>query len=547
MKTTILFTCFLLTSTSFISYSQNPYLGVSAKDAQLIDRLEIKSKFSNLRFAAVKPFDRKDVTKEIEDINTISDSDISKVDKQNIQSFLLGNIEWSSVAQSSYSRPLWRNFYRTKRDFYQVDTTDFFLAINPVIYYQQMFEKNNKQNLFLNSRGVSIRGLIKKRIHFYLYVTDNQERAPSYVQQWINDKYAIPGGGFLKSFKQTGVDYFDSRSGISINLGKRVDVQLAYDRNFIGTGYRSLFLSDFSYNMLFLKLSTKWRKFNYRNIIAQLIQPSLHYDRKYLQANYLTFDATNWLSLGIFDAVVYGRNSKISPLNVLPIPFMHVSENEQRYPNNSFVGLDAKANVLKSFQLYSQVLVNRISLKELKGRRDWWGNRFGYQLGAKYVDAFGINNLDLQLEHNRVRPFTYSSQDSIGTYTHYNQPLAHPLGANFQEFVGIAKYQPLEKVYFQFKIIKFKQGLDSSGYSFGSNVFTDYKSRRGDYGYTIGSGNTANCINASLLASYELKENLNLDLNLQQRTYKTKVGGNNNPAVISVGIRWNAARRDFDF
>ena len=49
------------------------------------------------------------------------------------------------------------------------------------------------------------------------------------------------------------------------------------------------------------------------------------------------------------------------------------------------------------------------------------------QLGAKYVDAFGINNLDLQLEMNRVRPFTHSHNDSISNYTHYNQPLAHPL------------------------------------------------------------------------------------------------------------------------
>ena len=56
----------------------------------------------------------------------------------------------------------------------------------------------------------------------------------------------------------------------------------------------------------------------------------------------------------------------------------------------------------------------------------------GIQLGAKYIDAFGIKNLDLQLEYNRVRPFTYSHRDSVANYTHYNQPLAHPLGANFR-------------------------------------------------------------------------------------------------------------------
>jgi hypothetical protein len=60
----------------------------------------------------------------------------------------------------------------------------------------------------------------------------------------------------------------------------------------------------------------------------------------------------------------------------------------------------------------------------------------GLQLGAKYINALGIKNLDLQLEYNRVRPFTYSHRDSVANYTHYNQPMAHPLGANFSETIG---------------------------------------------------------------------------------------------------------------
>ncbi|MEI2709900.1 MAG: hypothetical protein V9E96_12960 [Chitinophagaceae bacterium] len=60
---------------------------------------------------------------------------------------------------------------------------------------------------------------------------------------------------------------------------------------------------------------------------------------------------------------------------------------------------------------------------------------------VKYIDAFGIKNLDVQVETNVVRPFMYASTDSFSSYNHYNQPLAHPLGANFKEYIGIVRYQ----------------------------------------------------------------------------------------------------------
>src|SRR5213078_2100497 len=106
----------------------------------------------------------------------------------------------------------------------------------------------------------------------------------------------------------------------------------------------------------------------------------------------------------------------------------------------------------------------------------------------KYIDAFGIKNLDLQLETNRVRPFTYSHYDSISNYTHYNQPLAHPLGANFQEFIGIINYQPLPKLFINSKTIYYTQGLDSNGVNFGANPFNDYQTRTKDEGFKVGSG-----------------------------------------------------------
>ena len=40
-----------------------------------------------------------------------------------------------------------------------------------------------------------------------------------------------------------------------------------------------------------------------------------------------------------------------------------------------------------------------------------------------------------------VRPYTYAHHNPQQNYAHYNQPLAHPLGANFSEFLVMANYK----------------------------------------------------------------------------------------------------------
>ena len=77
-------------------------------------------------------------------------------------------------------------------------------------------------------------------------------------------------------------------------------------------------------------------------------------------------------------------------------------------------------------------MLDEFTAKEMFANNGYWANKYGIQLGGKYFDAFGVRNLDLQAELNMVRPYTYSHYDSTSNYTHYNQPLAHPLGADFR-------------------------------------------------------------------------------------------------------------------
>jgi hypothetical protein len=40
-------------------------------------------------------------------------------------------------------------------------------------------------------------------------------------------------------------------------------------------------------------------------------------------------------------------------------------------------------------QFYGQFLLDEFNLEQIKSGDGWWANKWGLQLGAKYVNAFG--------------------------------------------------------------------------------------------------------------------------------------------------------------
>ena len=548
------------------------YLNQAAKESHFIDRLEIKQQTNtDLNFSTLNPFNRKYIVKEatfldsarmgyedstgVDKFREWTDLGLTDVDEYNMQSLLMNNSEWVTTPKENFTskKRLLNNFYKTKANFLEVNNKDLFLAVNPVLQLHQAFEPSNNERIFLNSRGINVRGLIAKKIGFSSYITDNQERGPQYFQEQVNTYRAVPGNGFYKTFKKTGVDYFDARGYITFNAAKFIDFQFGYDKNFIGNGYRSLFLSDWGNSYLFAKINTKVWKFNYQNIFMELMPQFTKtgdtlLDRKYAAMHHLSMNVTKWLNIGLFEGIIFGRKNRFDFQYLNPVIFYRHIEGSIGSPDNVVEGLDFKANIAHRLQFYGQFLLDEFILSELRKNPNSWVIKYGYQLGAKYVDAFGIKNLDLQGEVNRVRPFTYSHYDQVTNYSHYNQPLAHPLGANFQEFIGIAHYQPAPKWTIDARAIYFYKGLDSTGRNFGGNIFENYTTRTGDLGYYVGSGTKAKCFNGTALVSYELVQNLFLDASFQYRTYKIdNQPVQSNTTLVTAGIRLNMFKRVYDF
>lgn len=541
----------------FSAAAQTTYLPLGSEDNIVIERMEIKAgNDSILNFSKTRPYSRRNIVAAFDPAGYALTQG-NRIDDYNLDRLLINSAEWSDRGKTIglSKKPVWKNFYRSKANLYEVHSKDFDLAVNPVLSFQFSKENDNDETLFLNSRGVRVRGRIANKIGFDTYVTDNQERDPLYVQQWVNTYKAVPGEGYYKSFKTTGYDYFDARGYFTFGVTKYIDVAFGYDKNFIGSGYRSLFLGDFSNNTLFLKLNTKIWRINYQNLFMELhtTEPRAA-DRllrkKYAVMHHLDVNITKSVNVGLFEGIIFGRPDHFEFGYLNPIIFYRSIEQQNGSFDNAVAGLDLKANIKHSVQVYGQLLFDEFVLDELRKNRGSWVNKWGIQAGAKYIDAFGIKNLDLQAETNRVRPFTYSHNDSIANYTHYNQPLAHPLGANFQEFIGIARYQPAPRWLLQAKLFFWKQGIDSSTtVSYGSNIFLPNTLRNRDLGFHIGEDVfQAKTFIASFLLSYELRQNLFIDVSAFYRKYDVAAQAiSGKTTVVSIGVRLNATRREFDF
>ncbi len=544
-------------------YAQADFITNGSRQYDIIDRLQVLlGNDSVLNFSSVRPLDRRVITERLAHLQSALAAKhirLSKADQYNLQLLLQDNFEWTPNAPIDTALPIKQLFSQhalTHTAQFGIGKKDFSLFINPVGAYQTGSDNQLAQRTFLNTRGFYLRGKLGKNIGFYSYYRTQQERNPLYVQQYVQQYNAVPGVGYFKKMAEGGYDYFDGRGGITVRASKGIDLAFVYDKVFIGDGFRSLILADGSQSYLHLKLNARFWKFNYHNIFAELtsaFKPTLEGDflrpKKYMAFHYLDFQLTKRINIGFYENVIFGRQNGFDFNYLNPVIFYQTAQQQLGSPDKLTLGFNAKANVGKRTQLYSQLVINEFLINEiLHYRNGFWSNKQALQVGGKMVNFLGVPNLDVQGEINLIRPFVYSHRDSVGTFSHYNQPLAHPLGANLKEFIAIVKYQPIPRLHLLGKLIYTRQGLDSANRNFGSNIFRSYNDNQGIlYGYKTAGGKLSTILIASLQAAYEVLPNIFLDANVFLRNQKIAGQVPFNSQLVSLGLRVNMQRRNFDF
>ncbi len=555
--------CWLLCQ---IAQAQSTFIPLNDPAYHTLDRIEIKSDtLGGYIHTSTKPYVRLDAVLHAESADEANDARFRKTDRQFQYLIYKDNNEWSDFGLVDSKKPIFKHFYRYKTDLLRIkDYGDFYLSLNPVLYFNMGVNSDGGGVRFLNTRGLELRGMISEKLGFYTFLGENQAAYPDYIQNRIGQTAAVPGEGRFKEFESRvagdffapGVDFFTARGYITFQPIERIRLQLGHDKNFIGNGIRSLLLSDFGNSYFFLKANTQVWRFNYQNLFMQLTGqfPLSTADtllpRKFAAIHHLSFNATRWLNIGLFEGVIFNRPDNRFELAYLnPIIFYRAIEHELGSPDNVLLGLDYKANFMRHFSLYGQLLVDEFKFSEISNKQGWWANKIAWQAGLKYIDVAGVSNLDAQIEYNTARPYTYTHHNEGGNYTHYNQALAHPLGANFRELMGVLQYRTFKQFHFKLTMLYAQQGLDNTDdtTNWGGNIFLDSDTREQDYGNKLLQGISTTTLLADISLSQMWKHNLFFDLGYTYRQQQTANNDTRHQHFFSAGMRLNIARKQWLF
>lgn len=435
------------------------------------------------------------------------------------------NLRLQKNASGWWARKLWNE------NLVQIQGEDYWFTLNPVVDLQLgRASQSDNPNTFVNTRALNFRGGLGKQLNFTTTVFESQGRFAGYYNQYAEsikpsggNPAIIPGVGIAKRFKDDAYDFPLAEANITFAPNQFIDLQLGYGRNFIGDGYRSLLESDGASPYPYFKINTNFWKIKYTNTYMWLkdVRPEVTVDRtyatKFMANHYLSWNVSNRLNLGFFESVVWTKdnNRGFDMSFVNPIIFYRAVEfSSSSRSGNALLGLSFKYKWNAAINMYGQFLVDEFSLGDIKERDNSWKNKFGYQLGAKYYNAFQVKNLLLQLEYNHVRPYVYSHSNPITNYAHNNQSLGHQWGGNFNEFIAIARYQK-GRIFADAKITTGTRGLDfdtlEDSFNYGGNIYKDYDEKRPfDKGVKVGQGNKTKVFIADIQGGYLVNSTTNL-------------------------------------
>lgn len=449
---------------------------------------------------------------------------------------------------------------------------EYWITLDPGVDLQVGKDLDADINTYNNTRLVYTQGGIGKNLSFFAVVYESQGRFADYFNRYAEsirpyggNPAIIPGRGVAKKFKSDSYDYPVATGHISYTPSKYFNIQLGHGKTFIGDGYRSLLMSDNASSYPYFKLNTTFWKFKYTNTWMSLRDVRLEatdggsFGTKYMANHYLSYNITKRLNIGLFESVIWQNdNNRGFDFNYLnPVIFYRAIEfSTGSRGGNALIGLATKYKVNNRVNVYGQLIIDEFSTSDIFGGNGSYKNKIGYQVGMKYYDAFGLKNLFLQAEYNRVRPYTYSHNTTNLNYGHNNQSMAHTLGANFSEFIAIARYQR-GRIYGDAKLIVAKRGFefntpeDSAFY--GSDIYGTENDRISDLGNTLAQGNTTDFLHTELQVGYLINPATNLKIygSFIYRDFNpmlnTETVFKNQTSWVNFGIRTDLFNWYYDF
>lgn len=344
---------------------------------------------------------------------------------------------------------------------------DYHISISPIFDFSigKDFSDTNKRRLFQNTRGIFVEGDLLKNFSFSTSFYENQARFTSFESIYFastgelypnqsagtysGQNAVVPGAARTKTFKTDGFDYAYAQGNLVYSPHKNVQLIAGNTPNFFGNGFRSMLFSDNSVGAPFLRvdwqISKKWSFVYLRqralNLMRRPVSTTVesYYESKGLAVNYLSYQPLENLSISLFESTIWSRGDSLtskfsSPLLFNPIPLVApLAMSKERLL--SVVGINLGYTFAQKHTFYGQFAVTNLNFK-----------KYAHQLGYRTYNLFGLRDFMLQLEWNGASAGMYESPNRRLNFVHYNLPIAHPKGSNFQELLFRANYE-FKRVY----------------------------------------------------------------------------------------------------
>jgi hypothetical protein len=240
------------------------------------------------------------------------------------------------------------------------------------------------------------------------------------------------------------LDYGWSQASVAYAPVQWLQVQLGHGRHFVGHGYRSVLLSDHSVGSPYIQLSARaWKdRLQYTTWHTKLQHGVRGSDR--LPTGASSESLFSWMrarfnhlglqlgrvELGLFEATIFRNIDEngvraFDALELDPVIGVNTLVNGFGGKYKSLMGADLMVKVVDKAFVYGQFATD-----------DPGDQRYAWQAGVRLFDLVK-RDVHLQLEYNAAQPFMYMDDPVELAYMHSGLPMAHPMGANFNEAVAI--------------------------------------------------------------------------------------------------------------
>lgn len=480
-----------LTQVELVSVSNPVYL--------FLKKMQIMGVISNYNSSNI-PISREEIANYLKLIGS-ERTDLSKIDKDMLDDY---NVEFGYDLNGSTKNitDLFESGFNFKRIFDDkkqkyiysyVDSiaTMFVDATGNFSYRQSSGDSLGYNKIALGEIGGRIRGTLFNSLGYYLRVSngaklfgdknainfaaDTDPKLRGNTKFYYENKNFDTYEGYLRYRTQNNI--------FALTIGK--------EALNMGFGYiDKMYLSNNTVPYPFGKLDLKYKSFSYSFVYGSLKGDSLGKDLnwKSIALHRVNFKPSKFINFGVYEAVVFTSTpfswEYLNPIGFLISADMNTGA-DKSFENNTYLGLDFETNPIKNIALQGTFMIDDLDFATIgNDDKTYNTNRFGWQLGGLWVNAFSLPGLYLSLEYTRLDPFMYAHKSNKNSYTNWSMSLGHKLQPNSDEIAFKFGYDITNRIKLSFIYQYQRSGggylLDSAGkiiQNYGGDI------NRGDYWY----------------------------------------------------------------